>query len=377
MPIQIDKRMSLLYEDVTPLTTISMKLAKKPVPSMVFYHREDQPLPHRLTYNAASETTALTQVVYANFNGGSSVIIKGKLLYIPRSGETIKINSDTTNQAANVSRDIYTVGGSPLLLQGDTVLVFSTAAMEGDTSFSARHTLEVLKTFGLQNFRYSSEITAGMESTETYHGADREYQRKKLGITAKIEWELTSLFGKYSADVGSGSYRQSTTSGLNEHCTENLHAMPDGSFTYAEFENAMAKMARYHLNGKGWFYLCPLKHAQIINGWARSQAQTTLDKKTYGNRIKTLETTYGDVEILPHPLLYGSGLETTGWFIPKPWEEYIQCRYQSGNGKSHDWKIWPDVQANDSELIKDEIRGRYGLEFWDKSKFGKISNALY
>ena len=372
--VQIAKRMPTLHENVARLSSLAMKVSKKPVGDTAFGHNEQEPLPYIFTFNGATESSAGTTLTVANFTNGSA-IIEDDLLFVPRpdSLEVISVASapSTTFTA------IRNVGGTTAVLkQGDTLIRIGNAREEGVTSArAAKTTVEEFKQFYLQNYNWTKKFTEVAIAAEVFNDPTRVNEHKKMMIEMKIDLELGLYFGQSSADIGGTTFAQPASLGLHQHITNGGNISSATILTFDEIEALLETPYNYGAT-EGFLCACSPFFARQVNAMARGQLQTSRDEKIYGNRIKSLETTYGDVDIMPLPLLRGSHLKSIAWFIPKPFGEYIFHRYLAGNGQNHDFKIIENTQADDSQLVQDEARTWCGYEFYENYKFAMFNRVI-
>lgn len=369
--IQLDRRMPIIQQDAAILATMLMKTSKKKVGAQVWYHHEDELMPTTVTFTGDTETSADSSPLVIDFTNNKA-IFEDVILWNPRSNVHI-LSTDTPDAYTTgdfaFTRDLYSVG-SDLLVKGDVLKILSPAREIGDDAPLARHTTEVLKTFGMQNIRHAKAITDVQEATETYHGNDRIRQNDKMAQEVKIQLELNIWFANYSADIGGSTFEQPTMKGINSFVTSNKTYID--LLTYPELEAALEAPSEYHGNGAGWFAFGGPKVMRIINGFGRDYLQTSVDDSVFGRRLSMLRTTFGDVELVNCPLFTGDYLSGMLFFVPKPIEDFIQLRYLAGNGTNHDFKLFRDQQQPSSELIVDEIKGKVGTELWEEPKWAAI-----
>jgi hypothetical protein len=370
---QIAKRMPTLNENVTPLISLSMKLSKKPVQSTVFGHNEDQPLPYLFQYNGATETTPGTTFTIAQFTN-SGAWLEDDILFNPATGERLQIASAITT-TCTVVRNFQ--GTTKLLTTGDQLIRIGNAREEGVTTARlARSTAEAFYTFYLQNLNWTKLWTEPEIAQALWTDPRKVIAHKKMMIEAKIDLEFAAYFGFHSADIGGASYAQPMGVGLDEWIERggNINHLPNGILTFDEIEKGCEAPHSYGARD-GFILFMGTRFSRIVNGFTRGQLQIRQDEKYYGSRINYLQTTYGDVDLVTLPLMSGGNLGGYAWLVPKPFENYVYLRYLSGNGVNGDFALKPNTHANDSQVVRDELRAWLGMEFYEYYKFAKFDGA--
>lgn len=372
--IQIAKKMPTLYEDVARLSSLTMKFSKKPVGDVAFGHNEQEPLPYLFTYSGATETSAGTTLTVANFTNGSA-LLQDDLLFNPRwdSLERISISNDPTTTFTAI-RNIE--GGTGLLNNGDTLIRIGNAREEGSTAARAsRMTTEEFKQFYLQCVNWTKAFTEPGIAAAQWNDPLRVNEHKKMMIEMKIDLELLLYFGYSSADIGGTTFGQPTSYGLHQHAMAGGNVSTASYMTFPEVENLLETPYNYGAT-QGFVCACSPFIAKLFNGIARGQTELSQAETSYGIRLKTLTTTFGDVDILPLPLLKGAHLKSIAWFIPKPMDEYIIHRFLSGNGENHDFQMFMNTQNKESQRPQDEARTWMGYEFYENYKFAVMNRIV-
>ena len=371
---QISKRMPTLNENVTPLVSMSLKLSKKPVQATVFGHNEDQPLPYSFQYHGATETTAGTSFTNAQF-GNSGAWLLDDILFNTATGERMQI-ATYASPASTMVRNLQ--GTTKLLTTGDILLRIGNAREEGVTAARlARSTVEAFYTFYLQNLNWTKLWTEPEIAQATWNDPRKVRAHMMMAIEAKIDLELAAYFGYHSADIGGTSFAQPMGVGIDEWIERggNITHLANGVLTFDEIEKGCEAPFSYGARD-GFILFMGTRFARIVNGFSRGQLQTRLDDNHYGGTIDYLKTTYGQVDLVTLPLMAGGNLGGYAWLVPKPFENYVYMRYLSGNGVNGDFKLIPNTQANDSQVVQDEMRAWLGMEFYEYYKFAKFDGAL-
>ena len=123
----------------------------------------------------------------------------------------------------------------------------------------------------------------------------------------------------------------------------------------ATFDEYVAQPA-FRYGSKEKLLIAGPKLMTKINSWAIDDVLTDVSKdKTYGMRVKTLVTSYGDLQVIYDPLLAESGHADYGMVIDP---ENVRYCYLDGR----DTKLKTNIQENDRDGIKDEYLTECSLE---------------
>ena len=372
--IQIAKQMPTLHEKTARLASLAMKVSKKPVGDTAFGHNEQEPLPYIFTYNAASESSAGGTLTVANFTNGSA-LIEDDILFNPNPLGIERMHiSNAPTTTFTVDRNIG--GGSSFMRTGDQLIRIGNAREEGvTTARAAKTTVETFIQFYLQNLNWTKKFTEPAIAAEVYNDPTRVNEHKKMMIEMMLDLELMLYFGVSSADIGGTSFAQPSSYGLMQHIQAGGNISSATVLTFDEIEALLETPYEYGAT-EGFDFWCSPFIARQVNGISRGQAELTQDETSYGMLTKRLTTTYGPVDINPLPLLRGPYLKSIGFFTPKPFGDYIIHRFLSGNGKSHDFKMYLNTQAEESQLVQDEARTWCGYEFYENYKFAMFNRII-
>lgn len=366
--------MPTFNEKVARLASLAMKFSKKPVGDTAFGHNEQEPLPYIFTYNGATETSAGTTLTVANFTNGSA-LIEDDILFNPNPAGIERLSvASAPSTTFTAIRNIG--GGSSFLRTGDQLIRIGNAREEGvTTARAAKTTVETFIQFYLQNLNWTKKFTEVAIAAEVYTDPTRVNEHKKMMIEMMLDLELMLYFGVSSADIGGTSFAQPSSYGLHQHITAGGNVSSATVLTFDEIEALLETPYEYGAT-EGFDMWCSPFIARQVNAIMRGQLETTMDETTYGTKVKRLVTTYGDVDVQPLPLLRGPYLKSIAWFTPKPLTEYIMHRFLAGNGQSHDFKMFMNTQADESQLVQDEARTWCGYEFYENYKFAMFNRII-
>ncbi len=303
--------------------------------------------------NAAGYNSSAASLVV---NDGA-LVAKFQMLYVPRTGEIIRVSSVSTNTLTVTRGESGTSGAA--LVHGDTIVLQAPAyaenALSGDarfvqTAFTYNYTQIVREPYG------QSRTSAG---TKHYNNAQSYERNKKLALTSMLRrWNGTLWTGGRAIDT-SNKFR--TQGGILEFIDAGNVFDVNQNLTEADFNYFCRKFAfAYNNNRKTLF--CGSRLADKIDGWATDK--NILNDKVhtlneYGLAVSSYRTRYGILDIVWETyfdkLTVGATpIATYGVVLDLP---LISIKYLS-NGilKSKD-----DIQENDRDGRKGEWIMEAGL----------------
>jgi len=363
IPVSIDDAFDIIDSKQCPLTThlLTSKYGVKEIPRQVHKMMEKEHPPY--VFRAAGAATAATASTTLNISGASDWLVAGDILAHAKNGTVETIYVSTTPTADSGAFYVRGIGDSELhaIAAQDTLIKICNAHQEISEAPDARLVKEVEKTFyaGLQ--RLTTEMSWSAAHTKTINDPDREFERAMKTREFKRLMETNSIFG-FGTDnaYSSGNTKSPTSKGLLQCLT--THRKVIQTLTYAELDNAFRGPAEYHSDG--WMLLCSPFVSATINRMAKDYIQTSVTENRFGKRIKYLDTSYGEVEIVTEPSwTYGM---TAGMAIalPKPIDSYFRMLLFDidGDGPKPHWKLNVNDNNNRS-AYKDEILACYGYQF--------------
>lgn len=371
----VSNRIALLQPDAAPLITFLNALKRKKVATNAHVEwYEDDLVPAQILDAGGAGTGTSITVSAAH----GAIIRNGDILIAP-NGESILVTAGQGTTTLTVSRALGTTPSAFTLAAGDELVIAGNAITEGSTVPVYRYVQKTRKENYIQIFRDPVKITETQESSESYGGNDRTYQRKKVAIEHKRGIELAFLFGNASAtaDASSVGYLR-TTKGLFNWISTNV-TNAGGTITEAEMESFMRSLFRYQASTgpQTKILLASPIMVSALNFWAKQNLMVRQDEKTYGMRVSTYRSGHGDLDFVRHWLL---GDFATGDISTSPllsWSGYsfaidpanLTYRFM----RDHDTKLHTDIQNKTEEYKLDEYRTHCGLQLELEKTHGVLS----
>lgn len=357
--IDMSDKIALLEPDAAPLTVITKRLGKAATHNPQFKAMEDELDPRfDAVNNGAGYASGATSIVVDN---GPYFEVQS-LVYVPRTGETMRVTAISTN-TLTVVRGVGSTAAA--LVDNDELIIANTAQPEGDASRVARTRNPATVTNYTQIFRKPWDETNTALYSDYEGGDDWEFQAKKAGIEHKKDIEYAMMIGHPSEDTSSGNARR-TTGGFNHFVTTNI-TDASGALTETEFFAALRPAFRYGSKEK-WAVGSALA-LDVLNAFPRGKLQTAQGETTYGLRVMQYISPLGTINFTTHWLLEGATLGGQVWIVDT---DALRYRYLANKRGSRDSHINTDIQNNDVDGRKDEWLTECGLEFGQEKRHAKI-----
>lgn len=310
-------------------------------------HAEDELLPTKDTSPSANTDTTDTTIAVSN----PGFYLVGDILYIPRTGEHMRVTSAPGTSPITVTRGW---GGPPATIAaGDPIWILGGASEEGDTSRTALNTLEVTKTEYCQVIRNSIDATEIQMATRQL-GGDFDTQAEKKLIEHKRQCDNFFKWGVKDKQTGSGGQNVRTMEGLDSWIRTNRMAI-DGVLGEGEWDAALEVAGTYG-NERKLAIMGPRAY-RAINNFAKNRLVTVPSDEWYGLTIQSYVSGGLDVWIVVDQELKGaihSGqifIVDPDYLVVRPLIAYDGNEKYQGVGYS---KRVENIQANDRAGRKDE-----------------------
>lgn len=356
--IDMAQKILLLEPSAAPLTVISKKIDSRKTGNPKFAWMEDELDPRfDAINNSGGYNSAATSIVVDN----GAYFQVGNIVYVPRTGESIRVTAVSTN-TLTVVRAIGSTAQA--VLDDEPLLITSTAQPEGDASLVARSRNPTPAYNYTQIFRTSFDATGTEMHSEFEADDDWDYQAKKHGIEHKKSIEYALMVGHPSEDV-SGNARR-TTGGFNHFVSSNVTDAA-GTLTELEFFTALRPMFRYGPDEK-WGMIAPLV-IDVLNTFPRGKLEMRQGDSTFGLKIFQYISPHGTLNLVKHNLLEGATLGGQMWVMDS---DVVKWRYLQNKRGSRDSYIRTEIQNNDVDGRKDEWLTEGGMEFGLEKHHGKL-----
>lgn len=213
-----------------------------------------------------------------------------------------------------------------------------------------------------QIFRTPIEHTrTAMEVSNLRTGNQKKKARTDALRMHSIEIEKAFIFGVRTQRIGAGGKPERTTGGIKSFLTTNTgdFRTATGVTTWAAsgeswLDNILEQMFRFGSMDK--LCLCGSGALKGINDLvkARGTWEMTPMKTSYGIKVMTWVTPFGNVHFKTHPLFTYQASTRHSMLIVEP--KHLKTKYIT------DTKYRPDIQENDVDGQKDEYLSELGLE---------------
>lgn len=206
----------------------------------------------------------------------------------------------------------------------------------------------------MQIFRRPVGASGTEMEADLYGPKDMPWQRAKAATMHAEEIELAFWFGEKGSTTGSLSKPKRYTGGILEHVESNNAFVQDqgGPLTAPDLNTFLREGFTY--GGSTKMLFCGGVVVQAINEIARGQLQTKIVDKTYGVKISTWQTPFGDINIVHNHKFVE---DYAGYAFLLDMESF---RYRHMNNR--DTKLRTNIQANDADGQVDEYITECGLE---------------
>lgn len=361
--IDMAQQIMLLEPESNPLTVILKNLSKKRCFAPKYSWMEKELDPRFDTANGA-QTNVSTTIVVTNAGYWEN---QG-LIYVPRTGETIRIVSGGGTATLTVVRGVGSTAAA--INNGEELLAAGNAALEGDTARAGRSRNPTTVVNYTQIFRTPWEETDTALHTEYEGDDDWDRQAADHGIEHAKNLEYSIALGHPSEDLtdASGKPRR-TTGGFNHFVTTNVTDFA-GTTTELGFYTALRPIFRYGAKEKIGF--ASMLAVDILNTFPRGKIQiVNPDQNKYGLRIMQFVSPHGVLNLVTHYLLEGATLGKQLWVMDPNNASYRYLQNQRGSRDTH---IRTNIQTNDTDGRKDEYLSECGAVFGLDKTHGKLIN---
>lgn len=357
----VQKAMITFQPYQTPLLTklMSEKTGRKPTGNFKFEYSYSTLVPRTstvtLTGGAANED---------NITVGSADLFQvGTMFVVDSTGEVCVVDSIASSQI-----DVTKVGsGNITAVTTATVRFIAPSFEEGSVSAQA---ISVNKNF---EYNYTQEVKKAVQATGRQTAmveyGEEDWMRNKRDRMAewKIDIEASLLFGRtHLMTTGiTGTYQQSFTGGLfygsgNNAYINGVDTTALGSIDETYFFGTLAKNIFAKGSSTKRLY-CGSGIKNKISSFSRANLLTKVGDKEYGVDIRKVETDFGLLEVVWHPMLEGTKYSAWGTVLDLE-GDYIKYRFLNGNGVNRDFKFVDYPQFDENELKKGEWKADIGWQ---------------
>ena len=364
--LQVDEKIHLLDSDNNPLVVFLKKTSTKPVAGPIFRWQEDRFEPKSVTINATASALLDngTDTAFSLPAGEENYLTVGDLLLFsgtagvsPNQYDEIVLVTAVASNGLDITI-VRNFGARSSAWAGTpanaafTGYINGSAFEEGSLSADAKAVKTSFVSNYTQIFKDSISVTGTEDATELYGGNERGRQRRKKSLKHMRDMERAFIVGQPKEDVTTGSYARRSTGGILYFISTNVTDAA-GTINYATWVN-FAKSAFRYGESKTRLLLCSAEVVSAIALMAHNQYFAMTPEKTYGVSTNRITTPYGDFLVVYHKQFSEMGL--AGYAISL---DMADVAYRPLRGR--DTKLSLDVQANDSDIHKDQLLTEAGL----------------
>lgn len=358
----VQKAMVTYQPYQTPILTklMSEKAGRKPTGHYKFEFAYSSLVPRTATLTLAGGAAAEDNITTSS----AALFQVGTVFVVDTTGEVIVVDS-----IASAQIDVTKVGSGNITAGASVTVHFLAPSFEeGDVSAKP---ISVNKLF---EYNYTQEIKKSVQATGRQTAmleyGDEDWMRNKRDRMAEFKLDLESslLFGRthlFSTGVTAGTYQQTATGGCFFGSGTNAYingsdSTAVGSIDETYFFGTLAKNIFAKGSNRKRAYLgSALKNK--ISSFSRANILTKVGDSEYGVDIRKVETDFGALEVVWHPMLEGTKYANWGVVLDLQ-SESVKYRFLNGNGVNRDMKYVDYPQFDENELKKGEWKGDIGWQ---------------
>lgn len=284
-----------------------------------------------------------------------ALVDKFALIYVPRTGEIIRVSSISGN-TLTVTRGEAGTSAAALLDNDEFVLLNSAYAenvQSGDISF--KNTTFDYNYTQIARQPYGNSRTE--QGTKKY-GIDNSYDRKKKMALIKMLRENNGNMWLGGRSINTSTGIRTAGGVLSFIDSSNVYDV-NQNLTQAEFEFWMRKYALAYNNTKKTLF-AGSRLIERINSWASDKViyNTSSAVTKFGLAVKTYSTAWGDLDIVYEPYFdevtslngYGVALDLNlikfVYFVNGVLRSYDDIQENDRDGRKGEWLMEFSIQVN-------------------------------
>jgi hypothetical protein len=358
--IDVTKRIALESPDESQLMVLLMRARKKPTSHWNVVWYDDRPGGWwTQVNNAAGYTNVATELVVDD----AGIFAAKDIVKVTRTGEQLFISEvDYDNNTITVAREYGTTGKAALL--DDDWLMLLTNAME-ENSLAPRPKLSQ----PVERENYVQTVRTPFDESDLSAISDvvtDQSERKRLRVMKMLDHRLalerTAIWGEKKKDATNKRY---LTGGVIQFIASNVYNA-SGTLTEKKW-NAFTELG-FKYGSKEKVFVCGPAVGSLLNDFAVGKIQTTSGEKTYGIRLKYIDTFHGRVHIIPSQT-FEQDYASWGALLDM---RYIRYRPQKGR----DTKLYTNIQAPDRDGWMDEYRTKFTMQVELEKCHALLKNAF-
>lgn len=358
----VDPRIFFLQAKVAPLMALLKKLKKGSNPNSYKFEWVEKDMGTPLTTVSSAQTTATTTFNVAA--GSGAMFTANDIIYVPATGEIIKVASVTTDAVDVTGGRGYGTTAAAAISAGETIVHLGSGHAEGGTSPEAISIDPSMPYNYTQIFKTAAQATRTEAQTFRYEPKNpKMVQRRKEAMILHMEGiERAYLFGERKIDV-TGATPRHLTGGFRSFVTTNVANMA-AALTKAKFDDWLSDLFLFGEGNKVLFASASLLQAINKEVLSNSNMNITPATKEWGLDVRRYLSPFGALDIVYHRVLsqvhdgYGYAVD-----LDNVEEKSLQPTIVKQN-----------VAANDYDGFKDEILSECGIMVALEKSHGIVYN---
>lgn len=379
-PIQVADELLRLTKDVAPLTYITRQARKESVKDTTFFWFDDDLAPF-VVGSATNETTPGTTVTLST--GHVTRVRVNDVLFNPRTGEYMLVTG--VNDANNQITVVRGFAGSTAtnLNNTDQLVIVAGAWPEGTGAPTFVRTVRRRFENYTQIFKRSFSVTGTQMAVQTLYGPEVAYQERKIIDEFALEIERACIFGVRSraVDSATGTERRTTDGVLAmlgwswANSTANCPVLNNTTFNLASWVSFFKEVFWLRPEERRVLIASPELIQRIVLDFSTGVTGQTIfrdqSEKTYGLAINVLQLQFGELNLVPHPLLRAAGKVKGIVLAPS----MLAYRYLEANGVSRD--IFRQVKPLENQAAEDVMTVNFVAELGFQLRVPEMHGIIF
>lgn len=252
-----------------------------------------------LFLDATPFTAAATSIT---FTSGAERLREGDIIYVPTTGEQMRVESVTADTSATVSR-AFGETAAAAVTENTAIQLLSSAFAEG-TDAPEGVVIGRKENYNYsQIFKHTVDFTRNELKSPRYGetGDKRQERRKKTLELHKRMIERQLLFGERKKSTDKDGNSLYVAGGLVSFIKSNRINIT-GELTIDALNDALATCANAEASGDKTM-LCGSNFLNALNKLGFSKVQTGAVAKKYGADVTQIVTAYGVIDVAFHPVV--------------------------------------------------------------------------
>lgn len=358
--IDITKRIALESPDESQLMVLLMRARKRPVRHWNAVWFDDRPAGWWTQVDNSDGYTASSTSIKVSDSG---IFAPKDIAKVSRTGEQLFIEDvNHGNNTLTVIREYGTT--TKAALQDDDWIMLLTNAME-ENSLAPQPKLAQ----PIERENYVQTVRTPFDESDLSAVSDvltdkKERQRLRVlkMLDHRLSLERTAIWGEKKKDIANRRY---LAGGVMEFIESNVY---NASGNLDEKAWADFTELGFKYGSKSKVFVCGPAVGSLLNDFAAGKIQTTSGERTYGIRLRYIDTFHGRVHIVPSQTFE---YDYASWGVLLDMK-HIHFRPQQGR----DTKLFTDIQANDRDGWMDEYRTKFTMQVELEKCHAILKNAF-